>query len=126
MIPLCAAEGVGVIPWSPLARGRLARPWGEVTDRSEIDGAAHRVHNKDAEADRRIVQRVAEIAESRGVSMPQVALAWLMAKPAVNAPIVGLTRPHHLEDAIAATAIALDPLEIEQLEASYVPRPFVF
>jgi 1-deoxyxylulose-5-phosphate synthase len=121
MLPLCADQGVGVIPWSPLARGRLARPWGEATQRSENDGFGSSLY---AESDRAIVDRVGEVAAARGVPMAQVGLAWILTKP-ITAPIIGATKPHHLEDAVAALELELDPKEIELLEEPYAPHPVV-
>lgn len=119
MLPLCADQGVGVIPWSPLARGRLARPWDEATERSATDQFGGTLYRDD---DRRIVEEVAAIAEERGVSMASVALAWVLANPVVSSPIVGATKPHHLNDAVAALSITLDDSERERLESLYEPR----
>jgi aryl-alcohol dehydrogenase-like predicted oxidoreductase len=124
MNPLCRAEGVGLIPWSPLARGKLTRDWDDAsTERSQNDPFGASLFAKTEEADRRIVTRVAEIAAARGVSRAQIALAWLLAKPGVTAPIVGATRARHLEDAIAAAALTLTQDEITRLEELYVPHP---
>jgi 1-deoxyxylulose-5-phosphate synthase len=123
MLPLCAAEGIGVIPWSPLARGRLTRDWEESSSRSETDQVSKRLYTKTEEADRRVVERVAEIARKRGVPRAQVALAWILHKPGVTAPIVGASKPHHLEDAVAALAFELSGDEISALEEPYVPHP---
>ena len=124
MLPLCLDQGVGVIPWSPLARGKLARPWdAEATKRSESDGYAKSLYAKTAEADKRVVDRLGELAEARGVPRAQVALAWLLSKPAVTAPIVGATKLHHLEDAVAAVSLKLTAEEIKSLEEQYVPHP---
>ncbi|WCO66955.1 aldo/keto reductase [Iamia majanohamensis] len=120
MLPLCLDQGLGVIPWSPLARGRLARPWGETTTRSESDGFGGMLYQ---EGDRAIVERVARVAEDRGVPMAQVALAWVSSHPAVSAPIVGATRPAHLDDAVASLDITLTPEEIATLEEPYTARP---
>jgi len=123
MMPLCQDQGVGVIPWSPLARGRLARPWEtEATKRSESDGYAKNLYAKTADADKLVVDRLGEVAAARGAAMAQVALAWLLTKPAVTSPIVGATKPHHLEDAIAAVALKLTPDEVKALEEPYVPH----
>ena len=123
MLPLCLDQGVGVIPWSPLARGKLARPWeAETTKRSETDGYAKNLYAKTAEADKRVVDRVAEVAAARGVPMAQVSLAWLLSKPAITSPIVGATKLHHLEDAVAAVGLKLTAEEIESLEEPYVPH----
>ncbi len=123
MLPLCRDQGIGVIPWSPLARGRLARGPDEKTERSETDKFGHYLYRKTAEADRAVIDRVGEIAAARGLPRAQVALAWLLAKPGVTAPIVGATKPEQLDDAIAAVEIALDADEIKKLEDPYVPHP---
>src|SRR4051794_16777341 len=123
MLPLCAAEGVGVIPWSPMARGRLTRDWEESSSRSESDQIIKKLYTKTAEADRRVVERVAEIAQRRGVPRAQVALAWVLQKPVVSAPIIGASKPHHLEDAVAALSLGLTAEEITVLEEPYVPHP---
>jgi 1-deoxyxylulose-5-phosphate synthase len=124
MIGLCLAEGVAVIPWSPLARGRLTRPWqSESTKRSGTDQYAKVLYDQTQESDRRVVDRLGEVAEKRGIARAQVALAWLLAKPAVTAPIVGASKPHHLEDAVAALSVRLTPDEIAALEEPYVPHP---
>ena len=119
MLPLCADQGIGVIPWSPLARGRLTRDWDAATARSETDGFGQRLY---AAEDRLIVDQVARVAGARGVPRAQIALAWLASRPAVTAPIVGATRPQHLDDAIAAIDVRLTPDEISQLEKPYVPH----
>jgi aryl-alcohol dehydrogenase-like predicted oxidoreductase len=124
MIGLCKAEGIAVIPWSPLARGRLTRAWeAETTLRSETDRFAKILYSGTAEADHKVVDRLGEIAERRGIPRAQVALAWLLAKPAVTAPIVGATKPHHLEDAVAALSVKLTDDEIKALEQPYIPHP---
>lgn len=123
MMGLCRAKGVGVIPWSPLARGRLARPWqAEATRRAATDEVSRKLYEKTEEADRKVVERVAEVAAARGVPMAQVALAWLLQKPGVTAPIVGASRPQHLEDAVAALAVKLSAEEVARLEEPYVPH----
>jgi aryl-alcohol dehydrogenase-like predicted oxidoreductase len=122
MLPLCREEGIGVIPWSPLAKGRLTRDWDEKTARSEIDEAGQRMAQAMVDSDRKIVERVAEVAAKRGISRAQVALAWVLQKETVTAPIVGATKPHHLEDAVAALSVKLDPGEIASLEEPYVPH----
>jgi aryl-alcohol dehydrogenase-like predicted oxidoreductase len=104
MFPLCADQGVGVIPWSPLARGRLTRPWGETTLRTENDRLGKRLY---PEVDKQIVDRVGEIAEQHDITRAQVALAWVLRNPVVNAPIIGATKPHHLTDALAAVELDL-------------------
>jgi aryl-alcohol dehydrogenase-like predicted oxidoreductase len=122
MLRLCQAEGIGVIPWSPLARGRLTRDWDESSVRSETDEFGKTLYAKTAEADRKVVERVAEIAARRGVPRAQIALAWLLHKPAVTAPIIGASRPQHLDDAAAALSLRLTPGEITELEEPYVPH----
>ena len=124
MMGLCRAEGIGVIPWSPLARGRLTRPWNsQTTVRSESDVFGKSMYSKTEEADRRVVDRLGEIAEKRGIPRAQVALAWLLARPGVTAPIVGATKANHLEDAVAALSVHLTPEEVTALEEPYVPHP---
>ena len=125
MMPLCQAEGVGVLPWSPLARGRLTRDWGETSNRMETDEYGKTLYVASEDSDRKIVERVGEIAAKRGVPRAQVALAWVAQKPFVTAPIVGASRPHHLDDAIAALSLNLTPEEISSLEEPYVPHPVV-
>ncbi len=120
MIPLCRDQGVGLIPWSPLARGRLARPWEEGSARSQTDEFGKTLYH---EGDRAIVEAVGEVAAARGVPMAQVSLAWMLAEPGVSAPIVGATKPAHLEDAVAAVDLRLDAAEVERLEAPYQPHP---
>ena len=122
MLPLCASEGIGVIPWSPLARGRLTRDWDATTDRSETDRFGKTLYEHTTEADRKVVETVAEIARERGVPRAQIALAWVLDKPEVSAPIVGASKPGHLDDAIAALDLALSDDEITRLEAPYVPH----
>ncbi|MBO7743288.1 aldo/keto reductase [Paenibacillus sp. MWE-103] len=123
MLPLCEETGVGVIPWSPLARGRLTREWDEVSERSETDLFGKTLYTAAVDADRAIVERVGAIAAERGVNRAQVGLAWLLAKSAVTAPIVGATKPHHLDDAAAAVSLSLTAEEIRSLEELYVPHP---
>lgn len=122
MLPLCEAEGIGVIPWSPLARGRLTRAWDEATERSQTDAYGKTLYGQGVNADRAIVEAVADVAQARGVSRAQVALAWVLAKPIVTAPIVGASRAAHLDDAIAALELKLSADEIARLEAPYVPQ----
>jgi aryl-alcohol dehydrogenase-like predicted oxidoreductase len=124
MLPLCRDQEIGVLPWSPLARGRLARDWDATTSRSESDEFGRTLYDT-ASSDRVIVERVAEIAQDRAVSRAQVALAWVLAKPGVTAPVVGATRPQHLDDAVAALDLRLTPDEIAALEEPYVPHPVV-
>jgi 1-deoxyxylulose-5-phosphate synthase len=120
MLPLCVDQGVGVIPWSPLARGLLAREWNSVTARSETDEFGKTLYR---ETDRTIVDHVGLIAEARGVPRAQIALAWVAGHPSVSAPIVGATKPHHLADAIASVEITLTAEESAALETPYVPQP---
>ncbi len=119
MMPLCASEGIGVIPWSPLARGRLTRDWDEATNRSETDEFGKTLY---VPSDRAIVERVAEIAKQRGVPRAQVALAWVAQKPFITAPIIGASKPQHLDDAVAALSLNLTPEEIKSLEEPYTPH----
>ncbi|MBW4080799.1 aldo/keto reductase [Paenibacillus sp. S150] len=125
MLPLCEAEGIGVIPWSPLARGRLTRDWEETSTRSATDEFGKQLYAKTEEADRTVAFRVKEIAEERGIPRARVALAWVLQKKPVTAPVVGATRMVHLEDAAAAVAIRLSPEEIQRLEEPYLPHPVV-
>jgi 1-deoxyxylulose-5-phosphate synthase len=120
MLPLCADQGVGVIPWSPLARGRLTRDWDTETARTETDEFGAHLYRDE---DRATVEKVAEVAQRRGVSRAQVALAWLMAQPAVTSPIVGVTKPEHLRDAVAAVDLELTDDEVAELGADYAPHP---
>ena len=123
MLPLCAEEGIGVIPWSPLARGRLTRPVGEETVRSQSDPMNKGLYEAAMAGDREIIAAVQRIASARGVAMAQVALAWVSAKPEVTAPIVGVTKFAQLEDALASLDVSLTAEEIAALEAAYVPHP---
>jgi len=125
MLPLCQAERIAVIPWSPLARGRLTRDWEAVSSRSETDEFGKRLYAVAAEADRRVVERVAEVAAQRGVPRAQIALAWVLQKEPVTSPIIGATKPHHLDDAVAALQVKLTPEEIASLEEPYVPHPIL-
>jgi 1-deoxyxylulose-5-phosphate synthase len=122
MMPLCAAEGIGVIPWSPLARGRLTREWDTKTARTQTDEYGNKLYVHTVDADRRVVEEAAKIAIARGVPMARVALAWVAQKPFITAPIIGASKPQHLTDAVAALSLKLEPAEIAQLEAPYVPR----
>jgi len=119
MLPLCADQGVGVIPWSPLARGRLTRPWGKSTVRSETDVVGKALYKAEDEADRAVVSAVQHLAAARGAAMASIGLAWHFAKSAVTAPIIGATKPEHIKDAIKALDITLSPQEIAPLEAPY-------
>jgi len=125
MMSLCQDQGIGVIPWSPLARGRLTRPWDKKDDsqRAGADEFGKTLYAKTEDADRAVVDRVRDVAAARGVSQARVALAWMLTKPFVTSPIVGATKPHHLEDALAALTLALSPAEVASLEAPYVPHP---
>ncbi len=125
MMGLCAEEGIGVIPWSPMARGFLTRPWDarKSTERAESDQFGKTLYATTEEADKQVVERVEKISESRGVSMAQIALAWMLSKTVVSSPIIGATKPHHLEDAVAAVSLVLTPEEIRSLEEPYVPHP---
>ena len=125
MLPLCDAEGVGVIPWSPLARGRLTRDWDETTGRSQTDEFGKTLYAHTVEADRKVVETVATIAQERDVPRAQVALAWVLAKPEVSAPIIGASKTAHLDDAIAALELGLTDREIARLEEPYVPHAVV-
>ncbi len=126
MIPLCQSEGIGVIPWSPLARGRLARPWqAESTKRYETDQFGKSLYAPTEEVDRKVVDRLGQISEQRNVSRAQIALAWMLSKPAITSPIVGATKPHHLSDAAAAVSLRLAPEEISSLEQPYTPHPIL-
>ena len=122
MMPLCADAGIGVLPWSPLARGRLTREWGAETPRIQSDEYGGKLYSSAIDSDRRIVGEVAAIAAARGVPKAQVALAWVAQHSVVTAPIVGASKPHHLDDAVAALALNLTASEMEQLERPYVPR----
>jgi aryl-alcohol dehydrogenase-like predicted oxidoreductase len=124
MYGLCADQGIGVLPWSPLARGKLARPWDETTSRSETDSFGKTLYGT-LDADRRVSDAVGAVAEARGVARAQVALAWVSRNPVVSAPIVGVGRPHHLEDALASLELHLTEDEVRALEEHYVPHPLV-
>ncbi len=123
MMRLCAEEGIGVIPWSPLARGRLTRPFDEETFRSQTDKfGQHLVKSLSGEGDRQVVEAVAKVAAARGVPRAQVALSWVAHKSPVTAPIIGASKPGHLEDAIAGLSLQLSAEEVAALEAPYVPH----
>jgi aryl-alcohol dehydrogenase-like predicted oxidoreductase len=123
MLPLCKEEKIAVIPWSPLARGKLTRDWEETTTRSETDEFGKTLYAATAEADRLVVSRVAELASKREVPRAQVALAWVLQKEPVSAPIIGATKMAHLEDAVGALSVRLTPEELAFLEQPYVPHP---
>jgi aryl-alcohol dehydrogenase-like predicted oxidoreductase len=126
MLPLCREEKIGVIPYSPLASGRLTRDWAaESTLRSETDQIARFKYDATAETDRQVVERVAEIAQKHGAPRVHIALAWLLQKQPVTAPIIGATKISHLEDAVGALAIQLTPDEVAYLEEPYVPHRIV-
>ena len=125
MLPLCKAEGVGVIPWSPLARGRLTRDWDATSARAETDEFGKSLYAKTADADRKVVGALAAVAARLGRPRAQVALAWVLAKSEVSAPIVGATRLEQLDDAVAALSLPLAPEDIAELEAPYVPHAVV-
>jgi aryl-alcohol dehydrogenase-like predicted oxidoreductase len=125
MLPLCRDQGVGVIPWSPLARGRLARPWGQATPRIETDAFGKTLFAHTEENDREIAAALAQVAGARGVPLAQVALAWVLAQPGVSAPIVGVSRLEQLADAVAALSLKLGDDERRALEAPYRPHPVV-
>jgi 1-deoxyxylulose-5-phosphate synthase len=125
MLPLCAAEGIGVIPWSPQARGKLTRDWNYSSIRTETDEAFGRLFAKTEDADRKVVDRVTQVATARGIPRAQVALAWLLAKPVITAPVVGATKLQHLDDALAAVRVKLSTDEIALLEEPYVPHAVV-
>jgi len=122
MHPFCLHQGVGVIPWSPLARGKLTRPWEGQTTRSEMDNFGKQLYRQAEESDRLIVEAVAQVAEARRTSRAQVALAWVAQQPAITAPIVGATKVAHIEDAVAAVNLNLTVDEMAILEAHYVPH----
>jgi aryl-alcohol dehydrogenase-like predicted oxidoreductase len=122
MLPLCVDRQVGVIPWSPLARGRLTRDWDATTNRSQTDAFGKTLYDPES-SDRTIVERAAQVAANRGVPRAQVALAWVLQQPAVTAPIVGASKVSHLDDAVAALSLSLTDEDTEQLEEPYVPHP---
>jgi aryl-alcohol dehydrogenase (NADP+) len=119
MLPVCIDQGIGVIPWSPLARGRLTRPWEETTKRSENDAFGSSLYD---DSDREVADALGRVADARGLPRAQVALAWLLAKPGVTAPIIGATKPDHLADAVAAVDVTLTDDEIATLESAYRPH----
>jgi len=134
LVKVCASSGpkmkaspvsIGVLPWSPLARGRLAREASERSFRSERDEYARNLYDKTQDADRAVIDRVGKTAARRGVPRAQVALAWLLQRPAVTAPIIGATKLQHLEDAVGALSVSLTGEEIAALEEPYVPHRIV-
>ncbi|MCM3778579.1 aldo/keto reductase [Microbacterium hydrocarbonoxydans] len=122
MHPYCLDSGVGVLPWSPLARGRMTRDWDDTTARTESDAFGATLYRSEERSNRTIVEAVARVAEARGVSRAQIALAWVAQQDAVTAPIVGATRVGHIDDAVASVGIRLEESEVEALEAAYTPR----
>lgn len=125
MLPLCKEEKIGVMPWSPLAKGRLTRDWDVMTERSENDAIQKSFFPVTSESDRKVVERVKEVAEKRSVPRAQIALAWVLQKEPITAPIIGSTKVSHIEDAVAALSFKLTPEEITYLEEPYVPHPVV-
>lgn len=124
MLPFCHDQGIGVIPWSPLARGRLTRPWqAENTKRFATDQFGKTMYSHTEEADHKVVDRLGEIAEKRGVPRAQLALAWMLSKPVITSPIVGATKPHHVQDAVAALSLRITREEVAALEQPYTPHP---
>ncbi|MEJ8815556.1 aldo/keto reductase [Variovorax ureilyticus] len=122
MLPLCRSEGVGVMPWSPLARGRLTRDWNQSNFRTQTDDAGNRMFGSTLASDKAVVEAVAKVAAARGVPRAQVALAWVVRQPGVTSPIVGASKIEHLSDAVAALDLVLEPDELRELEESYVPH----
>jgi aryl-alcohol dehydrogenase (NADP+) len=120
MLALCRDQGVGVLPWTPLARGRLTRDWDTTSARSETDVFGKSLYQ---EGDKKIVEAVARIAADRGVPRAQVALAWVASRPGITAPLIGLTKEHHLDDALRGVALQLTAEEVAELEAPYTPHP---
>jgi aryl-alcohol dehydrogenase-like predicted oxidoreductase len=125
MLPLCREEGIGVIPWSPLARGRLTRDWDETSARTETDEFGKTLYAATGDADRKVVEAVAKVAKGRGIPRAQVALAWVLQKPGITAPIIGASKMGHLDDAVAALKVKLTAEEIAELEDAYVPHAVV-
>lgn len=125
MLPLCVDQDIAVLPWSPLARGRLTRDWDVRSARQDSDDVGRHLYASAEAADRAIVEQVAAIAAARGVPRAQVALAWVLQKSAVTAPIIGASKTSHLDDAVAALDLVLTPEEMLALEAPYTPHPVV-
>ncbi len=123
MIPLCLDQGIGLIPWSPIARGRLARPVGEATARTETDAYARTLYDRTEAADAEVIRAVQSVAAETGRTMAQVALAWVRQKPGVTAPIVGYSRPAQFQDILAGLDLILSDEQVARLEAPYVPMP---
>ncbi|MET0446093.1 MAG: aldo/keto reductase [Pseudorhodoplanes sp.] len=122
MLPFCADQGIAVMPWSPLARGRLTRAWDETSERQKTDEFGKKLYVQAEEADRKIVEQVAAVAKARNVPQAQVAMAWLLQKPGITSPIIGASKPAHLTDALAALSLKLTAEEVASLEAPYVPH----
>ncbi|MNG95833.1 L-glyceraldehyde 3-phosphate reductase [compost metagenome] len=122
MIPLCLDQGVGLMPWSPMARGRLTRPHGQQTQRTRTDVSGQSFYEKTEVEDGRVIDVVEQIASERGVPMAQVALAWVLGRAGVSAPIVGASKPAHLDDALGALSLQLSEDEVARLQAPYVPH----
>jgi aryl-alcohol dehydrogenase-like predicted oxidoreductase len=122
MLPLCADQKIAVMPWSPLARGRLTRAWDQTSERQQTDEFGKTLYVQSEESDRKIVEQVAAVAKARGVPQAQVAMAWLLQKKGITSPIIGASKPAHLTDAVAALSLKLTHEEIASLEAPYVPH----
>ena len=122
MLPLCIDQGIAVMPWSPMARGRLTRGWNETSSRTETDEYGKTLYTQFPDSDRQIIDQVGAVAAARGVPRAQVALAWVLQKKGVTSPIVGASKREHLKDAVAALALKLTPDEVASLEKPYVPR----
>ena len=125
MLPLCLEEGIAVTPYSPLASGRLARAMSDTSQRLESDPIARQKYNASAEADTKVIERVAEVAQKQGVPRAQISLAWMLQKKPVVAPVIGATKISHLENAVKALDVHLEPEDIAYLEETYVPHPLV-
>ncbi len=123
MIPLCQDRGIGLTPWSPLAGGRLAHPWGTITPRVKVDEVSKWVWDGTNALDKIVIDNVQSMAQERGISMGKLALAWMLSKPYITAPIVGTTSTNHVEEAVAALDIQLTPEEIKRLERPYLSHP---
>jgi aryl-alcohol dehydrogenase-like predicted oxidoreductase len=125
MMKLCQDQGIGVIPWSPLARGKLTRAWDaqNATERSNTDEFGKTLYTKAIDSDHAVIDRVGELAASKGIARAQVALAWMLSKPFITSPIIGATKANHLNDAVAAVGVKLSAEEIAKLEEPYVPHP---
>jgi aryl-alcohol dehydrogenase-like predicted oxidoreductase len=121
MLPLCLDQGIGLLPWSPLARGKLTRPWDQTTERAQTDVFGKTLYGTN-ESDPQIVARVLDLAQRRNVPPAQVALAWVAQKPGVTAPIIGASKPHHLTDAVSGLELKLTPAEVKELEQPYMPH----